>query len=164
MICLTQFVNYGCVMWMKMWQFYCNLLWWCRQACLLFRSHQKFPWRCPLSSNNSVLFFPHPAPVCCTVYYCLQRNLMIKIFSHPYKTFCCVKLVHLEIPVWVYNDTSCSNCIQCTYLTVICRVTAEGSGEPHNLYGKQSENDPAQAWHAAQMTSHDVTTEWVHLK
>lgn len=77
-----------------------------------------------------------------------------------------MKLVHLEISVWVNNYTSCSNCIQCMYmyLAEICRVTSEDSGEPHNLCGKQCGYDPAQAWHIAQMTSQDVTTERVHLK
>jgi hypothetical protein len=127
------------------------------RACLLFKSHQKFPWVCPHSSNNC-LVFPHSAHVCCTFSYCLQHKLLIKIYSCPYKLFCCVKLVHLEISVWVYNDTSCSNCIQCMSLTAKCRVTAEDSGEPH-LCGKQCGNDPAQAWHAAHMTSKDATTE-----
>ena len=58
---------------------------------------------------------------------------------------------HLEISVWLNNDTSCSNCIQCTYL-------ADDSEEPPNLCGKQCGNDPAQ------MNSQDATTEWVHLK
>jgi len=98
----------------------------------LFKSCQKFSWKCRHSGFNFVQFFlGYPLPS--VLFYSPKSNVLSETFLLIYNSFHCVEWVQGIFFLLNYKFASCSNCICQLYRTDLSLVSACGLWNSHLL-------------------------------
>jgi hypothetical protein len=95
------------LLWLLVFQFYC--ISYChRCTCLLSELNQWFCW--DIACLAMILSSFSLTRVFCVFSCCIECNLLLETISPIFKLFSCLEKAHQESFVWIYNDTSYSNC------------------------------------------------------